>query len=217
MNAAISAGVKRIVPSEFSTNIETDLSRKLPIVTDKVEIRKYVEGLAAAGKIEWTSVNNGPFFIGGLWTSGFLGPNVQKKLSTLHDGGERLVSTTTLERIGEAVARVLAPEHAAETRNKPIYVYSTLMSEKRMTTLLAKAAGLGIGDFKISDVSIDAVTKEAFAAMEKGDQSKKWNFYVPFCFGEGYGGDFSQIGWNKKLGLEEMDDKEVEETVKSWV
>jgi len=75
MQAAIAAGVKRIVLSEFSTNIETELSRKLPIVKDKMEIRKYVEEITKDGKIEWSSVNNGPFFVPWLLLSGWLGPN----------------------------------------------------------------------------------------------------------------------------------------------
>lgn len=70
MNATISAGVKRIVPSEFSSNLENSLSRKLPIVFDKLEIRKYVEKLAEDGKVEWTSVNNGPFTLPFAWLSG---------------------------------------------------------------------------------------------------------------------------------------------------
>jgi len=49
INAAISAGVKRIVPSEFSTNLENELSRALPIVANKIEIRKYVEDIAKEG------------------------------------------------------------------------------------------------------------------------------------------------------------------------
>lgn len=46
--------------------------------------------------------------------------------------------------------------------------------------------------------------------MEKGDTSKMMNFYVPFCFGDGYGGDFRSEAWNEKLGLKEMSDSELE-------
>ena len=49
-----------------------------------------------------------------------------------------MVGTTGLERIGEAVARTSMPEHAADTKNKALYVYSTMMSEKRMIEIVAK-------------------------------------------------------------------------------
>jgi hypothetical protein len=214
MNAAISAGVRRIIPSEFSTNLETKLSQALPIVSDKIEIRKYVEELAASGKIEWTSVNNGPFFVPFIWLSGWMGAGLSSKVTTLHDGGDKIVCTTTLERIGEAVARSLLPEFAEATKNKPIYVYSAPMSERKMTNLVSKLAGI---EFTEKNLSIDAITKDAFEAYEKGDQSKNASFYIPFCFGDGYGGDYRYLASNELLGLKEMSDAEVEETVKGFI
>lgn len=217
MNAAIDAGVKRIVPSEFSTNLENKTSQKLPIVKDKMEIRKFVEELAETGKIEWTSINNGPFMLSFVWTSGWMGPNPKNKTTKYHDGGDNIVCTSTLQRIGEGVAKVLAPEHVASTRNKSIYVYSAAMSERKMTELVAKASGVDVSEFKVEEASISELVKETYEAMEKGDMSKMMNFYVPFCFGDGYGGDFRDIAWNEKLGLKELSDGEVERMVKQWL
>lgn len=217
MDAAVDAGVKRIMPSEFSTNLETQLSRQLPIVKDKLEIRKYVEELATAGKVEWTTVNNGPFFLNFIWTNGWMGPNPAKKFTTYHDGGDKIVCTSTLERIAEGVAKSIAPEHAASTRNKPVYVHSTAMSERKMTEIVCKVAGISPKDFKETNVSIDAATNEAYDALKKGDMSKMGNFYVPFCFGDGYGGDFRDISWNKTFGLKDMTETELEQTVKGWL
>ena len=59
------------------------------------------------------------------------------------------------------------------------------------------------------------MVKEAEEAMHKGDTSKMMNFYVPFCFGEGYGGDFRDIASNEAFKLNEMSDKELEEAVKA--
>jgi hypothetical protein len=214
MNAAVSAGVKRIVPSEFSSNLETKLSQALPIVTEKLEIRKYAEGLASSGKIEWTSINNGPFFVPFVWLSGWMGPGLSSKVTALHDGGDKIVCTTTLERIGEGVARSLLPEYAETTKNKPIYVYSAPVTERKVTTLVSKLTGI---DFKEDNQSIEAITKGAFAAIEKGDLSKNQSLYIPYCFGDGYGGDFRYLASNESLGLKEMTDAELEDTVKGWL
>jgi hypothetical protein len=63
IDAAIEAGVKRIVLSEFSSNLEAKAKDvNLPIVADKLEIRKYVEEATANSETEWSSINNGPFF-----------------------------------------------------------------------------------------------------------------------------------------------------------
>jgi putative NADH-flavin reductase len=213
IEAAISAGVKRIIPSEYSTNLETALSRKLPIVQEKLEIREYVEGLGKEGKIEWTSINNGPFFVQWIWLSGFIGPDVKNKKATWHDGGEKIVATSTLERIGEGVARSLLDEYKDETRNKPIYVYSAAMSEKKMAGIVTRLSGI---EFQGREASIEEITRKAFED-DKGDGSHDFNFYIPFCFGEGYGGDFRYLSWNEKLGLKEMSEGEVEGLVKGWL
>lgn len=207
MQAAIAAGVKRIVPSEFSTNIENELSKKLPIVKDKIEIRTYIESLATEGKIDWTSINNGPFLIPQIWTSGWMGPNVKNKTAILHDGGENIVCGSTLKRIGEGVAKSLSTEHATETKNQSVYVYSAPLSEKKVTQILSKITGI---EFEEKEISIESVTKDAYAALEKGDMSKMMSFYIPFCFGQGYGGDFRKQAWNERLGLKEMNDVELE-------
>lgn len=218
MNAAIAAGVKRIVPSEYSTNLENKLAQKLPIVTDKVEIRKYVEELAASGKIEWSSVNNGPFFVPWLWLTGNIGVDVKTKKATYHDGGYKVRPTTTLERIGEGVAASLLPEHAAKTKNKPVYVYSAAISERQVADIVSKLMG-GV-TFEETDVSVEKITQEAFARHEKDPSGHDFAFYMPFMFGEGYGGDFRDIAMNKELGLKEMSEEEVEdyfrEALKGW-
>jgi hypothetical protein len=112
------------------------------------------------------------------------------------------------------VAGVLLSEHVEATKNKPIYVYSTTVSERKLTKLVSKLTGI---EFKENKMSIERVTKDAFEAVKKGDQSKMANFYVPFCFGEGYGGDFRYMASNKMLGLKEMTDAELEDMIKGWL
>ncbi|CZR56288.1 uncharacterized protein PAC_06176 [Phialocephala subalpina] len=213
MNAAINAGVKRIVPSEYSTNLENKNAQKLPIIFSKLEIRKYIEGLASEGKIEWSSVNNGPFLVPYLWLSGAMGPNAKAKTATIHDGGNKTVATTTLERIGEGVAASLLPGNVEKTKNKPIYVYSTALSERKVVDMVSKLLG-GV-EFKETDLSVEQITKDAFARWEASDKKgHDFAFYMPFCYGDGYGGDFRDQAMNKELGLKEMTDAEVEEFFK---
>lgn len=62
IDAAIEAGVKRIVLSEFSSNLEAKAKEvDLDIVKDKLEIRRYVEEAVKNTSTEWSINNNGPF------------------------------------------------------------------------------------------------------------------------------------------------------------
>jgi hypothetical protein len=62
IDAAIEAGVKRIVLSEFSSNLEAKAKDdNLDIVKDKLEIRRYTEEATKDSETEWSSINNGPF------------------------------------------------------------------------------------------------------------------------------------------------------------
>lgn len=191
--------------------MDNPLAQKLPIIKDKLEIRAFVEGLGNEGKIEWSSVNNGPFFVPFIWLSGWMGPNPKTKTATYHDGGHRFVGTSTLERIGEGVAASLTAENASKTKNRTSYVYSTALSERKVTDIVSNLLG-GV-EFERKNLSVERLTKEAFDAHEKDPEKGDHlhNFYIPFCFGEGYGGDFRDISANKELGLKEMSEEEVED------
>lgn len=120
--------------------------------------------------------------------------------------GDRGVCTSTLEWTAEGVARVLSSERSEAMKNKPIYIYSAPVSERKVTSIVSKIKET---EFKETDLSIDAITKEAFKALEKGDKSTNMNFYAPFCYEEGYGGDSRYQAWNEKLGLRGITDGEL--------
>ncbi|KAM0248670.1 hypothetical protein ACHAQJ_009377 [Trichoderma viride] len=213
IQAAIAAGVKRIVPSEYSSNLETDAAKSLPIVAEKIKTRRYIEEVAASDKIEWTSVNNGAFFVPFLWTGGVAGPHVESKTAIYHDGGDRVVCTSSLETIAQAVAKALSPEHTAETRNKPVYVYTAAVTERKLTQMATEITGV---QFKVRNVSVEDAIKVGYEGLKEGDNGKIMSFYKALMFGKEYGGDFRDIAWNDKLGLATMNDAEVEGTLKEW-
>jgi hypothetical protein len=214
IQAAIAAGVKRIVPSEYSSNLETDAAKSLPIVAEKIKIRRYIEDVAASDKIEWTSINNGAFLDPILWTGGVAGPHVESKTAIYHDGGDRVVCTTSLETIGQAVAKALSPEHAAETRNKPVYVYTAAVTERKLTEMATKITGV---QFKVRNESVEDAIKTGYEGLKEGDNGKIMSFYKAFMFGKEYGGDFRDMAWNGKLGLATMNDAEIEGMLKEWL
>ncbi|KAE9980202.1 hypothetical protein EG328_000436 [Venturia inaequalis] len=149
-------------------------------------------------------------------TRGFLGPNLKTKMATFHDGGEKLVCSTSTEDIGKAVALML--QKPAETRNKPVYVYSTLISEHKMTDIVSKITGHEFG-VQHADVQRDA---DAYLDDLKNGRTPanpwaRFNLYMLMMYGEGYGGNYADTAMNETLGLRVMDDKELEEKVAGWL
>lgn len=220
IDAAIEASVKRIIPSEYSTNLESPLSRKLPIVTEKAKIRDYLTSVISStdSPTTWTSVNNGPFFDMCL-RFGALGPNLQLKKAVFHNGGHNVVGSTLLPDIGTAVAKILDPSHFAETTNQPVYIHSAAISERMMTDLAAKVTGIDFGtveDGKIVDLNVDELVREADEKLMNGDRSAMFNYYFQMMYGKGYGGtDFEKLSWNERLGLKVMTEKDIEEAIRT--
>jgi hypothetical protein len=64
IDAAVAAGVKVYLASEFSADILSAIYAVLPteVVGDKVLSRQYLEDLAKEGRINWMAINGGPFF-----------------------------------------------------------------------------------------------------------------------------------------------------------
>ena len=62
IDTAIKAGVKRLILSEFGTNVpELQTTQPVPIYQGKIEIRKYMESKEGQG-LTWTGVVVGAFF-----------------------------------------------------------------------------------------------------------------------------------------------------------
>jgi hypothetical protein len=66
-DAAVAAGVKRFLPSEFGSDLSDSKTASLPVFGHKIAIRNYIEEKVKAGaKITYTYVINGPFLDWGL-------------------------------------------------------------------------------------------------------------------------------------------------------
>ncbi|KAH7006902.1 hypothetical protein EDB80DRAFT_644980 [Ilyonectria destructans] len=218
IDAAISSNVRRLILSEYSTNIDNSKCAILPMLTDKLAIRAYINSVipSASSATTWSSVNNGPFF-DMMFPFGTMGPNLKTKTATFHDGGERIVCTSRYKDIAVAVAKSLSPEHYTETTNRPIYIYSAAVSEKILTDVATKVTGIDFGSVEggqIQDLDVEQLRVQADKLTSEGDKSAWFDYYYTFMYGKGYGGDFRQQAWNEKLGIEAMSQSDLEECVK---
>ena len=204
IDAAVAAGVKRFIPSEFGSNSRNELARKLPVYAEKVKVQGYLAQKAKENEhFTYTCVFNSAFFDWGLKVGFLLGKE-------MYDGGERKFSTTRLETVGKAVVGVL--KHPAETRNRDVYVHEAVVTQRQL-------AGLSGKKWEAENVSTEVTEREAYAELGKEQPnfgSAMFGFIKRAIWGEGYGGEFPKVD-NEMLGISMMSEKEIKELVKQFI
>ncbi|MCJ1313026.1 hypothetical protein MMC25_006702 [Agyrium rufum] len=206
IEAAVSAGVQRFIPSEFGSDTLNPKAEVMPVFAQKKADQKVLTELAAQGKMSYTLIATGPFFEMGI-NYGFLGLNLQKKEVTYLDGGDSTFSTTTFANVGKAVAGVLA--HPEETKNRAVYVHDSALTLRDLFRLAKKALG-DEGWTEIDGGTTEAKAKASYEAVAKGqlDMGVFMGFLMSAIFREGYGGHFQHVD-DELLGIKELKESEI--------
>ncbi|KAM7210847.1 hypothetical protein V8F06_013761 [Rhypophila decipiens] len=207
VEAAAAAGVKRFIPSDFGSNTVHPKAAALPVYGDKVAVQKLLKEKAAANpNFTYTIILNGPFLDWGIMV-GFVLDAKNKKI-TLYDGGERLFSATTLESIGKAV--VGSFQKFEETKNRPVYVSSAVVSSKGLLEIAKKA--VGAEGWTVTDASTDELVAQAWEELKKDKPNPDvfvYNFIKAAIWGDGYGAKFDKTD-NELLGIKQLSEKDLE-------
>ncbi|KAF3395769.1 hypothetical protein F1880_006521 [Penicillium rolfsii] len=200
IHAAVSAGVRRFLPSEFGGDLDNPINRTAPTFANKVEAQALLKSLAAEDKISYTVLYTGVFLDWGLRVGFPVDP--RNKTAILHDGGERLFTTTTLDTVGQAVAGILS--HPEGTKNRVMKVGEAATTIKELVALSQEVVGKEGWTFTESDT-----TQEADKAMEKIKQGiftleSLMPFVARALWGKDTGGHFTTTD-NSLLGIEVLD------------
>ena len=209
IDAAIAAGVKRFIPSDFGSDLDNPLARKLPVFAHKVQVADYLAEKSRETALTYTLVSNAAFLDWGLERHFLL--NTADYKPALYDGGNTIFSATTLDSVGDAVVSIL--KHPEETKNRRVYIENIKISQNR---LLALAQQVAPGKpWLPQQVSIDAIVKEADEKLAKGDYAPE-NF-IPYLFralnDPAYGPSFQKTD-NELLGIKSVDENYVIELFK---
>ncbi|KAI0834673.1 putative oxidoreductase CipA-like protein [Hypoxylon sp. FL0890] len=205
IQAAVKAGVKRFLPSEYGGDAENEKTLQLPPFQAKKATSDFLKKEAAAGHITYTLVSTGPFLDMAL--RGGLFADLKGKSIRLWDGGDRPFSTTTLPSVAKAVSEVL--KHPEETKNRNIFVHSATFTLKELLEKAKKATGAE--GWKVETPSISEILKEGLADLEKGEINRV-AFIATAIWGEGYGGRFQKVD-NELLGIKELSDAELQDFI----
>ncbi|KXX72799.1 Isoflavone reductase IRL, partial [Madurella mycetomatis] len=161
VDAAIAAGVKRFIPSEFGVN--TRKVRDTPmgkILASKIAIVDYLqETVKENPAFTWTGLSTGLFFDWGLEWSGLGTINLKEKKATVVDSGNEKWQASTLAHIGKAVVGIL--KHPDETSNKYLATASFNLSQNELIAIVEELTG-----------SKFAVAHEKSADLQKAGEEK---------------------------------------------
>ncbi|KAH8714705.1 isoflavone reductase [Ilyonectria robusta] len=212
IEAAIAAGVKRFIPSEYGSDSTSDaVIAVVPFFEGK---KKYLEYLKSQeSSISWTALFTGPFFDWGL-AAGFVGFDFATKTSTLIDGGKTRFTTSNVAQIGRAIVAVLS--HATETANKLVFVESFTTTQLEIHAALEKASG---EEWKVVNKTSESVRAEGFKLLGEGKILEGGGSLITaLVLGKEGLEDHSDVEggiWNSRLGLPV---ETVEETVQQvWL
>lgn len=199
--AAVKAGVKRFVPSEFVGDATNEKAGQLPPFVPKKAVSDLLAKEAAAGKITYTLLSTGPFL--DMWLASGMFLNLKAKSANLWNGGDRVFSTTTVPSSAKAVSGVLL--HPEETKNRNVRVHSASTTQNKLLAIAKKA--VGADGWTTTVTSTDDALKEAYAKLDKGEVDKL-GFISSAIWGEGYGSNFEVE--NDLVGVKELSDAEIQ-------
>ncbi|KAH7068572.1 hypothetical protein FB567DRAFT_565254 [Paraphoma chrysanthemicola] len=152
IDAAIQAGVKRFIPSDFGSLTTDPAAQHLPPHITMVEIQNYLKAKADAGLIEYTILSIGAF-TEFLVHGSKANTNVQ-----LWAGGNQKFSSTSLSGIGKVIVGTL--NNPEGTKNRNIRVHEIAVTQALLLRLAKKYAPPET-EWNITDiVDVEAEYKE---------------------------------------------------------
>lgn len=212
VDAAVAAGVKRFLPSDFGCDIANPKTGVLPVFGHKVMIHKKLrEAAAAKPDFTYTLVCNNAFLDWGLemkflldWTEG---------KPTIYDGGNNQFSATTLASIGQSVVGILS--HPEETKNRFVYVKDIDISQNQLLEMAKRVDPAK--EWQPVHASTADMVKASDESIAKGqiNQSVMMVYVFRAMFGPAeYGSRFAKVD-NELLGIKGKTEADVEAILKN--
>ncbi|PQE33481.1 isoflavone reductase family protein [Rutstroemia sp. NJR-2017a WRK4] len=210
IEAAIAAGVKRFIPSEYGFDSSNPAAHAaVPLFEGK---KKHLELLASKENvISWTALITGLFFD---WTFflGLTGFDAKTKTVTLVDGGKTRFTASTSTQISRALIAVL--KHADETSNKMVFVESFTTTQ---TEVLAAVENVTGQKWKVVEAKSEEIRAAGFQKVGEGNYVEGAGLLIQAAvLGKEALEDRSHVEgglWNERLGLEEESVEKVVEVI----
>jgi nucleoside-diphosphate-sugar epimerase len=209
IDAAIAAGVKRFIPSEYGNCTTCRKLEALPIYASMFKIKQYLEEESKAERLTWTVLAPGAFleFL-------FGGPiflDFANFKASLFDEGDNRISSTSLPNVGKAIVGILNNFEA--TKNRVVRTSEVILTQNK---LLRIAEGLRPDiKWEINKVQTSVILKEGLDGLSAGDFSMPVVMKMiagTACAGETYGAAYDETD-NELLGVKELTGEDLKQLV----
>ena len=129
IDAAISAGVKRYIPSDYGCFTTNPAAHDLAVVMPMADVQNYLNIKAIEGVLEWTVFQTG-VFLDVMVTVAPLAFDPASKSIQWYDDGKAEFSASNTRTIGWVIAAALKkPE---ETKVRVVFVHDIVLTQKKL-------------------------------------------------------------------------------------
>lgn len=207
VDAAIAAGVKRYVPSEYGLdNLNPAAQALSSVFKEKGEVQAYLREKESTG-LEWMAIACG-VWVAWSMQANFLGLRVKERKIVFWDDGEGVFSCSTLENTALALVRaLLKPE---ETKNRLVCVSDFPVTQAELLEAMKRASP---GEkWTIEKRNSEKAIKEAKQQYAQGDLMAMYTLIEIGLVTGKYSGHLEKHAsglQNKLLGLQPHDLDEV--------
>jgi uncharacterized protein YbjT (DUF2867 family) len=173
LSAAIAAGVRRYMPSEYTVDCLHPHAIAVAgstVLEGKIAGAQRVQLLAEKGEIEYTTLVTGAFL--DFWIE-YPNPvvNAKAKTTTLFDGGDKKMSGVTTGFVARCIAAIVTTSDES-TKNRRIRIAEVEYTGKALMQTLETATG---ENWTVVHKSTDEVLKDA---LEAGVNKDVRGFYI---------------------------------------
>ncbi|KAK4141337.1 uncharacterized protein C8A04DRAFT_31087 [Dichotomopilus funicola] len=168
IDAAVAAGVKRFIPSEYGVDTRQAVGTTVGnILAKKIEVVEYLQEVVKKGTapgFSWTGLSTGLFLDWGFDFNGLGVIDLKEKKATIIDSGNEKFYTSTLSHIGRSVAGILL--HPDETANKYLATASHNFSQNELLAVVEELTGTKFAVIHEKSEDLTRVGLEKLAAGE---------------------------------------------------
>lgn len=206
IDAAITAGVARFIPSDFGSITTESTASHLQVFRHMVEIQEYLKEKAALGKIDYTVISPGAFteYIAGMF-------DWKKPAPPLWEGGHHPVSSTSIGGIGKAIVGVF--KNPEQTKNRNIKIHEFVFTQAQILDMTRKVAPAGVELHPVNiENAADQLDKIIKNAEAEPTVSNMYALVGAAVFGGKWKASYDQVD-NELVGLAMISNEEVQAKV----
>lgn len=211
IDAAVAAGVKRYIPSEFGSDPEQQENKLLPFYRRKQNILDHLKTKAAENPgFSYTRLTPHAFFDWGIREQFLADPKTHS--ITVYNGGNTPFSVTTLSTIAKAIVAIL--KNLEATENRPIFIHDAAITQNQLIQLAKEADGI---EWTIKEADTKKLLQDSFEELNKPHPNvvkAEGGFVFVAVYDKAHEPDLTDKLSNQLLGLPVMNELEVAEVIK---